>query len=517
MFALFFVSGLAQTVIVPLLPRMAASFGLSASVSAFVLSVPALAMLAVSVPAGVLSDRLGARAVTLAAGGLLIAGCLAQASGSLGALVAGRVAFGLSYGMLWTAGAAWLTSGADAAPAADGPAAAAVDGPAAAAVDGPAAAAADGPAELAPAGSGDGGRRVGPAVVCSSVGTMIGPALGGLLGHGHTPAALPFTAVAAVAAIVVVALGFAPRPGRRRVTQDPPAATAASVPGGRALVRDRHVAAAVGSLLVGGALSGVTQLLIARGLHADGVAAGEIGAAFCACAVGYIAVSALFVALGPRAHTPAINAIVTGLGAVALVPALVGSSPFVLTAALLLTAAPRGAINVVAYGVAGSGEPSAEGRDGAVFGLLSGAWAGASVLVPVAAGALAQRFGDNAAYLAAIVPSLAVTVGLAAMLSRGGGRGRVSARLRRGGRIGRLGAVPVENLQASQLVERDVAADPVPGLLLDELGLGRLADLAELARAASLKRAAGRRMGRAGDLTLQADPQPVDVVEARHR
>jgi MFS family permease len=134
--ALFFVSGLGQTVIVPLLPRMSAAFGLGPSGSALVLALPALVMLAVSIPAGILSDRLGARRVTIASGAMLVLACAVGTRGSLTALLVGRSVYGLSFGMLWTAGAAWL-------------------------------------AQMG------GGRRVGPAIIFSSVGTMVGPALGG--------------------------------------------------------------------------------------------------------------------------------------------------------------------------------------------------------------------------------------------------------------------------------------------------------------------------------------------------
>jgi MFS family permease len=391
--ALFFISGLGQTVIVALLPRISVHDGLSDPVSALVLALPGLAMLTVSVPTGLLADRFGARRVTLAAGALLALGCAAQAGDGLDMLLAGRAMFGVAFGILWTAGAAWL------------------------------------------AASGGGVGRVGPAVVAASVGTMIGPALGGLVGHGDSTF-VPFTVVAAAAAVVSLALAAASRrvagatgtgaltptsrgpgavlapatraPARRRPRRV--AAARAAIAGYR---RDRWLMTGIGSLAVAGALSGVTQLLIAKGLHADHVPESAIGLAFSACAVGYISVSAAFVRLGARARTLRINAIVTGLGATALLPALVSHSPTVLVGALLLTAAPRGAINVVAYGlVARSPRPG-----GSVFGLLNGAWGAATVLAPLAAGTLAEQFGMSAGYLAAIVPSLIIALALGATAS----------------------------------------------------------------------------------------------------
>jgi MFS family permease len=388
---LFLVSGLAQTAIVPVLPRITVALHLGPSTSAVLLALPGLAMLVVAMPAGVLADRFGARRVALVSGVLLVVGCGAETVGSLPVLLAGRLLYGISFGALWTSGAAWL-------------------------------------AALAAERDLPGGAWVGRAVVCSSVGTMVGPALGGLLGAGGgtghggwAPGAAAFAIVALAGAAVTVALA---------AIHEPRAAPGSREPAGRAswrelpaLVRDRSVLAGAGSLLVAGALAGVAQLLIPSGLHADGASPGEIGLVFSACALGYIATSAVFVRLGARAHSPAVNALVTALAAVALVPALASGRAIVLIAALMFTAAPRGAINVVAYGLAGS----TRRRGGAVFGLLGMAWAAATVLMPLLAAGLAEHVGPRAAYLAAIVPALVVAgaLGLGALPRGGGGiRGR---------------------------------------------------------------------------------------------
>jgi MFS family permease len=410
--ALFFVSGLAQTVLVPLLPGLASHDGLTDSAAALVLALPGVAMLAVSLPAGVLADRFGARRVTLAAVGLLVLGCALQAMPSLESLIAGRIVFGISFGALWTAGAAWLTV-------------------------------------LGEAPTRSGGRvwSVGSAVVCSSVGSMIGPALGGLLGtQGSTLE--PFGAVALGAVAVGIALvgarpGTGVRPGADLRPVGAPAAGREPRPRAGRAGRVR-VAAGAGSLAVAGGLSGVTQLLIAQGLHADGVSEGRIGLAFSVCAVGYIAASTVFVRAGARACTVRINAIVTGLAAISLLPALVSGRPAVLVGALLLTAAPRGAINIIGYGLAGSagtgtgtGERDGSAGTGSVFGLVNGAWGAATVLMPLAAGALAQAGGARAGYLAAIVPSLVVTGLLTGALPRTRRR-LLTGRAAGGSRVGGL-------------------------------------------------------------------------------
>ncbi|MGH2881684.1 MAG: MFS transporter, partial [Solirubrobacteraceae bacterium] len=63
LYGLFFVAGVAQAAIVPLLPRLSGRFDLSASQTALLLALPGLATLAVSIPSGLAADRLGARRV----------------------------------------------------------------------------------------------------------------------------------------------------------------------------------------------------------------------------------------------------------------------------------------------------------------------------------------------------------------------------------------------------------------------------------------------------------------------
>src|ERR1700743_2905607 len=167
-YGLFFVAGVAQAAIVPLLPRLSAEHGLTASETGLLLALPGLATLAVSVPAGVAADRLGARRCTLLAGAVLCVSSLAQTTPSLPALLAGRLLFGVAYGVLWTTGVAWL-------------------------------------AEL---DTETGPSLIGPSVTWASVGMMVGPAIGGLVaGAGAT--GLPFLLIAVASAAVMVPLTIA--------------------------------------------------------------------------------------------------------------------------------------------------------------------------------------------------------------------------------------------------------------------------------------------------------------------
>jgi len=388
LYGLFAVAGVAQAAIVPLLPRLAGRFALSPTETALLLALPGLAMLAVSVPAGLAADRFGARRMTLGAGVLLAVSCLAQASPSLALLLAGRVVFGVAYGVVWTTGVAWLAG-------------------------------LDGPAGAAP---------LGPSITCSSVGIMIGPAVGGVLAEAAGLSA-PFLAIAIVAAALVVPLSLCVPEGRRRAVRPAGGDDGGSGANRGArlslddvarLVRRPGVGAAAGALVVSGAVSGASQLLISGGLHRLGLSTGRIGLAFSAAALGYIAVSAAVVRLGPRTHSLRFNALSTCLLAVALVPALAGRGASALIAALILSAAPRAAVSTIAYALAATPDGEESGRDGLVFGLLNGAWAAAMVLMPLLAGSLEEHGGARAGYLAVIVPCCAVALWLVA---RSGGVG----------------------------------------------------------------------------------------------
>src|SRR3989442_453417 len=95
--------------LVPVMPVYARRLGLSGFEQGMVLGATGLATLVVSVPAGTLSDRFGARRITLAAGLLMALATAAQAlAGDFPALLAARLAFGAGYGMVWTAGLCWL-------------------------------------------------------------------------------------------------------------------------------------------------------------------------------------------------------------------------------------------------------------------------------------------------------------------------------------------------------------------------------------------------------------------------
>ena len=297
LYGLVFVAAVAQTALVPLLPRLADAHALSTATTAALIAAPGAATFAVALPAGVFADRFGARRATLGAGALLAVGILAQAGPGYGWLLAGRLAFGLAYGIVWTTAVAWIARSE---------------------------------------GDGDGAsRRQAGIVTSAAIGVAAGPAFGALLA---APAGLaaPFLVAGIAAAGLTIALARGSS-DETAVASRSPAPTRSLSSLGRA---GRGLAGGALALAISGATNAVLQLLVPLQLHHAGASTDSIGLAF-SCAAGlYIAVSALVVRLGDRAMTSRTNALAALLLALALFPAgSSGTAVAVLTTMMLTVAA----------------------------------------------------------------------------------------------------------------------------------------------------------------------------------
>jgi MFS family permease len=365
MYGLILASAAAQFALVPIMPVYTHQFGLSGFQQGLVLGATGLATLGLSVPAGTLSDRFGARRITLAAGLLMAAATLGQAlAGNFPALLAARLAFGAGYGVLWTAGLCWLAAGAN------------------------------------------GPRALGGSVASAGVGGVAGPAVSGALTE-HLGLAVPLLAAGAGFAVITAGLAvlrvppgpIAPRAG----------APAASL---RAAGRDPSVIAAVAAVVTAGLSTGACALLVPAQLHLAGASSGQIGLAFAAAGILFAAGSALTTAAGRRA----VNLPVTGLAMLALTAALwigvLSTASLMLIVMLCAATAARSVLWTVSYPLAAA---AAERRGlglGAAVGLLNGIWAATAVLGPLGAGLAAEHLGARAAFGltgAACAAALAVT------------------------------------------------------------------------------------------------------------
>lgn len=357
---LFFVLAATQTAIVPLLPRLSHAYALTPTTGALLLAAPGLATLAISLPAGLFADRLGARRLTVGATVVAALAAVAQAVPSYPMLVAGRLAFGLAFGMIWTTGVSWLSS---------------VQGEA-------------------------GSPKLGAVATSAAVGMAAGPALGGIVGD-QLGVAAPFALVGGLAAVLAGVLWR--QPGAPRV---PTLARDAVAQLTRHAPRSPGVVNGACVLAITGAVGGVTQLLIPLALHQAGFSASATGIAFSASAVIYIVVSALVVRLGRRVTTQRATALAGLALALALLPAALSASTVVLIAVLVVSTAPRAVASTVAYPVATDAAALAGLGDGVVIGLLNGTWAMGLVLAPLLAGFVDQAVGPRTAFATTVVPGV---------------------------------------------------------------------------------------------------------------
>jgi MFS family permease len=370
--AVLFLASATQSAIVPLLPALSRLDHFGGAVGGFLISAPGLATLAISAPAGLIADRLGAKRVTVAATVLLAAGAAVQALLSVPALVLGRLAFGLAYGIVWTTATAWLAASDDRS----------------------------------------GNASLGAVATSSAAGLAAGPGLGGLAAQWVGLAA-PFLIIGGAAGVAAVALARQPA-APRFVRGDAGSLRTMTV----AASRHPHVFAAAVALAVVGAVGGVTQLLVPLDLHRAGVSTAATGAVFSLAAVFYVLVSGGVTRAGGRLLT--IGALAAGTMALslALLPASFDATPTVLVAVLFISTAPRAMIGTVVFplATAAAGEDGLAG--GTVIGFLNGSWAIGIVVTPVLAGALAGAAGPNAGYLAAVVPGVTVALWLFTRQSR---------------------------------------------------------------------------------------------------
>jgi MFS family permease len=367
-YGLVLASSSAQFAIVPIMPIYANRFGLSGFQQGLVLGATGLSMLAVSVPSGALSDRFGARRLTLWAGLLMAIAILAQSLASdYPALLASRLVFGIGYGVVWTAGLSWI-------------------------------------AETVPAGPGLGG-----SVASAGAGGVAGPAASGALVQ-YFGLAIPWLATALGFAVITIGLGLLRMPAR-------PAAPAASASASlRAAAADRNTMCAAAAIVTAGVTTGVSALLVPAQLHAAGASPGRIGLDFAIAGLLFVAASAVTTSAGQRAvRIRVICGSMLALAA-ALSPAALTAAPLAIVAMLCITTAARSVLWTVSYPLAAEGARQSSAGLGVVVGMLNGIWAATTVLGPLVAGLAMGHLSPRAVFgltEAACTVALAATVAVA--------------------------------------------------------------------------------------------------------
>jgi MFS family permease len=368
LYAAVFVGEAMWSAIVPLVPAFALRFSLSPVQSGLLLASASVAILLVSIPAGIAGERLGMRRVTLAAMAILAVSDAGQGlAGTFGELLAARLLFGVGFGALWTTGLAWLSEATGERHA----------------------------------------QALSLTVTTAGLGGVAGPAFAGVLVQRFGLAA-PFTVAAAVTTLLTAGLALEGSASGRAIATEQ-----ATLPALAAAARERRVTASLALMGLGGLLGGVVNLLVPLQLHRNGVTTASIGAAFGASAVLFIASSAAVAHLGERAAQAEVGAVLAALAGATMILVLVSSSTVVVVAFLLVRGPVAAALFTMTFPLGVRGGRAAGISVGTVAALLNIVWAFSALVAPVAAGALAQTAGDRAAYGLMAVLSLVVASAVA--------------------------------------------------------------------------------------------------------
>ena len=361
-YALIFASELLQSAVIPLLPTFAAEFDLSKVEAGALLGATPVAMLVVSVPIGLLADRVGARFLTVGAGALLTVAALVQGfADSYWSLLAGRVGFGVAFGMVWTAGPTLISTATTRGRA----------------------------------------TALGGTVVAGGLAHLVGPAFAGNLAEAVGVSA-PFTVIAGLAAALTALLMLRASP--KRPEQEGPTLVATL----RAIRGQRHVLSAIALIALLGGSSSTIALLVPLQLGENGLSAGRIGAIFSAASLVWIVASTVAARTGERV----VGLRVAGAGALLLGGSLVlpvlSAATAVLVIFLLLRSLFHAPLSALSYPLGEVGARLAGIGGGAVIGLMNVAWATSAFIAPLAGGALAQSAGEQFTY--ALISACCVAV-----------------------------------------------------------------------------------------------------------
>jgi MFS family permease len=361
-YALVFAAGMVQTALAPLGPVYAAELHLTRVQVGALFAAASVAMLLVTLPIGVVTDRLGARRLTVAAALLVGLSALGQGlARDFWLLLGSRALFGVAFGAVWTAGLAFLVEG----------------------------------------GTAERPSSLGATIPITGVAGAIGPAFAGVAA-ARFGLVVPFVAIAAVAGAAAVALVLAPAP----VAPEPVEHLDL---GGmlRAARANRLVLGAAAMMAAAGFSSSVAYVLVPLRLHSNGISLATIGAILGGAAVLYIAAGIVTNRLGRRAVTASVaGGSVLALGLVPVLPT-VSLATVTLVAFLFARSACNAVVSTIAYPLASAGAATTGLGAGAAIGFINAVWATSTVVAPLGAGAIAQAAGDKLAFAVLIPITLA--------------------------------------------------------------------------------------------------------------
>ena len=353
LFAAIFVAELGWSGISPALPDYQERFVLSDSGTGYILSIAAVGILLVSLPASALSRRFATRTLTLwGMGALAVGNVVVGLADSYGTLLAGRGLVGIGLGTMWVTATAWLHDAAHE----------------------------------------DGARALAMTTAVVGAGSLVGPAVAAYLGE-HVSLGAPFIALGIVCALAGVALALAPGDEGRTPEPSPPLVEMV-----RAAGADDLMVTSVLLTLIVAMMWMTTELLAPLRLDELGYSLTAIGVVFSGASILFLLSSWLTARDADRYATVRVAAIWSTAFGLCLVIAAAGSGAAATIVFLLAMGATTGVMIAITYPLGAIGAKRGGFSVAVVGALLNMVWASSGIIGPSIGGALSERVGDQVVF-----------------------------------------------------------------------------------------------------------------------